>query len=168
MRLQREIELPVSAARAFAEVCKLSLLEHIAWPLMKFEPREPRTFPREWQAGRFRVGLKLFGFIPLGDQWIVISVENGSASPILRDNGYSAMIPRWDHWIFIEPTGSKKCRYIDRVDIEAGLLTPFVWLFAKCFYAHRQRRWRALAEAGFAPLTILSLPVDDEFKPPSA
>ena len=34
--------------------------------------------------------------------------------------------------------------------IEAGILTPFVWLFARQFYAHRQRRWAALAANGFS------------------
>jgi len=36
------------------------------------------------------------------------------------------------------------------VTIEAGILTPFVWLFARLFYAHRQRRWAALAAKGFS------------------
>jgi len=35
------------------------------------------------------------------------------------------------------------------VTIKAGVLTPFVWLFARLFYAHRQRRWATLAAKGF-------------------
>jgi len=36
------------------------------------------------------------------------------------------------------------------VDIEAGLLTPFIWLFSQVFYRHRQRRWQALVKRQFA------------------
>ena len=61
-------------------------------------------------------------------------------------------VERWDHLITIAPDGPSRTRYRDTVDIEAGLLTPFVWLFAQFFYRHRQRRWRALAQTGFRAL----------------
>jgi len=40
----------------------------------------------------------------------------------------------------------------DRVHIDAGMLTPLVAAFARLFYAHRQKRWRALAKNGFHAL----------------
>ncbi len=40
--------------------------------------------------------------------------------------------------------------YRDRVEIDAGLLTPVVAALARVFYRHRQGRWRALAARGFA------------------
>jgi hypothetical protein len=33
----------------------------------------------------------------------------------------------------------------DEIEIEAGWLTFFVWLFAQWFYRHRQRKWRNVA-----------------------
>jgi hypothetical protein len=36
----------------------------------------------------------------------------------------------------------------DRVDIRAGLLTPFIWLFAQGFYRWRQYRWGRLLAQG--------------------
>jgi hypothetical protein len=38
------------------------------------------------------------------------------------------------------------------VHIDAGMLTPLVAAFARLFYAHRQKRWRALAKNGFHAL----------------
>jgi hypothetical protein len=38
----------------------------------------------------------------------------------------------------------------DTVEVRAGVLTPFIWLFAQLFYRHRQRRWRALVARRFA------------------
>jgi len=34
--------------------------------------------------------------------------------------------------------------YTDEIEIQAGWLTPGIWLFAQLFYRHRQRRWKAL------------------------
>jgi len=96
----------------------------------------------------------LFGVIPLGWQAIVITLpEPEGNSRFVRDNGYSLLIRRWDHWITIEPAGDGTCtRYTDTVHVDAGLLTPLIAGFAKVFYAHRQRRWRALARRGFSAL----------------
>lgn len=37
-----------------------------------------------------------------------------------------------------------KVSYTDEIEIQAGWLTPVIWLFAHVFYRHRQRRWKAL------------------------
>ncbi|WP_374137484.1 hypothetical protein [Sphingomonas sp.] len=68
----------------------------------------------------------------------------------MRDNGSGDLIKRWDHWITIEPIAPDRCRYTDEVEVSAGIFTPFIWLFALVFYAHRQSRWRALVKSGFA------------------
>jgi ligand-binding SRPBCC domain-containing protein len=125
------------------------LLMHIAAPLIQFRLIEPATATAFKDGDQFRVGMKLFGFLPLADQWIVPSIHlpTDSAWPRkLRDNGHSALISTWDHWITVEPDGKGGTLYRDEVEVKAGLLTPFIWLFAQIFYRHRQRRWRALAK----------------------
>lgn len=131
------------------------LLDHIAAPMVHFG--YPAEFDRdgEWPVGEHRVSLKVFGLIPLG--WQVIGIEKpdgpDAETITLRDNGYSPLIKRWDHWIVIRPHPSGEgTLYTDRVHIEAGLLTPIVAAYARVFYAHRQRRWRALAVEDFAAL----------------
>ena len=79
------------------------------------------------------------------------------AAPLIRfirDNGYGPLIKRWDHWIAIAADEGGTTHYTDRVAIEAGLITPLITTFARVFYAHRQRRWRALARTGFAALKV--------------
>jgi hypothetical protein len=66
----------------------------------------------------------------------------------VRDNGYGPLIKRWDHWIEINAEGTGT-RYVDRVHIDAGVLTPLICGFARLFYAHRQRRWRRLVARNF-------------------
>ncbi|WP_375402516.1 hypothetical protein [uncultured Sphingomonas sp.] len=95
--------------------------------------------------------MRLFGLVPIGEQWIVTSEPPaGPGRYLFRDNGRGGLASRWDHLITIETLEPARCRYTDIVEIEAGLLTPFVWSFARLFYTHRQRRWRALVSSGFA------------------
>ncbi len=54
------------------------------------------------------------------------------------------LVRRWDHLVRVRPEGDGHTRYSDEIEIEAGLLTPIVWLFAEVFYRHRQRRWKRL------------------------
>lgn len=51
--------------------------------------------------------------------------EDGEWPKRLRDDGYSAMIRKWDHWITIEPSPDGRTNYRDEVEISAGVLTPF-------------------------------------------
>jgi hypothetical protein len=128
------------------------LLSHIAWPMISFAPSDSEGWPTQF-VDNIPVPARLFllGLIPLGVQWIVPSLhlpERGIWPKRLRDNGHSRLIKRWDHWITIEPDGQGGTRYRDTVDVQAYLLTPFVWAFAQFFYRHRQRRWRTLANQG--------------------
>lgn len=67
---------------------------------------------------------------------------------MLRGNGYSLLISKWDHLITAQEAGGGTL-YRNRVTIKAGILTPYVWLLARLFYAHRLRRWAILAANGF-------------------
>ena len=42
---------------------------------------------------------------------------------------------------FLKPIDHDHTGYTDEVEIHAGWKTPFVCLWAKLFYAHRQRKW---------------------------
>ena len=55
------------------------------------------------------------------------------------------MIRSWRHEITTTPLGDNQCQYVDRIDIDAGPMTPVVAAFAAVFYRYRQRRWRSLA-----------------------
>jgi hypothetical protein len=146
--LSTTINLPAEAV--WAEVQSAPLLMHVAWPMMRFVPVGQEPIEKFKPGGRYLVKLRLFGVLPFGTQWIVTSAhepENDEWPKRLRDNGYSAMIRKWDHWITIFPNPDGSTSYQDEVDIAAGIMTPFVWAFAQLFYRHRQRRWRALARS---------------------
>jgi len=50
----------------------------------------------------------------------------------------------WNHDISFREVGPGKVSYTDEIEIQAGCLTPAIWLFAHLFYRHRQRRWKVL------------------------
>jgi hypothetical protein len=143
-----------SADRVWDEVQKTNLLKYVAYPLLKFEPLTPIEFPAVWQSGKYLVKLKAFGCIPLGRQCIVISQPDSDSGPSLgvyqiRDDGYGDIVTKWDHQITIRSTPGGLAQYTDRVEVRAGLLTPFIWLYAHIFYRYRQYRWRRLIRNDF-------------------
>lgn len=148
MKLSRSTIIALPPETVWAEVQTAKLLMHIAWPLVRFSPVSDEPFEAFKPGGRYPMKLRLFGVVPFGTQWIVTSVhqpETGVWPKQLRDNGHSALISKWDHWITIAPTESGGTFYSDEVEISAGIVTPFIWAFAQLFSWHRQRRWRGLA-----------------------
>lgn len=150
MKVSRSTLIDLPAEIVWSEVQTARLLFHIAWPLVLFITVGSEPLEHFKPGGRYQVKLRLLGILPLGTQWIVTSVHqpaSGEWPKRLRDNGYSALITQWDHWIVISPDGKGTTHYSDDVEISAGLITPFIWAFAQVFYWHRQRRWRGLARS---------------------
>lgn len=125
------------------------LLHYVTRGVLSFHPIDPPEFPERWRDGEYKTGMRWKGVLPIG--WQVIRIET---QPVrgdvrsLRDNGYGPLIRKWDHMIEIRPVDAG-CSYVDRLDLEAGLLTPVVAAFASRFYRHRQKRWRRLVANSF-------------------
>ena len=150
MKVSRSTHIAIKPETVWAEVQTTGLLQHIAWPLVRFIPVDDAAFDRFRPAGRYEVKLRLFGMIPSGTQWIVSSLHevDGTQWPKrLRDNGRSALISKWDHWITVTPDPNGGTLYSDEVEVSAGAMTPIIWVFAQIFYWHRQRRWQGLAKS---------------------
>lgn len=148
MHLQLESVLPCLYEEAVHHVKTPRLLQFIAQPLVKFVPAEDTVVPSQWEESTYWFHLRIFGVLPFGKQAVRISFHREDGVFKVRDNGYSALIKRWDHWMEIRRLDSGVF-YSDTLDLDAGLLTPFIYLFARVFYAHRQRRWLKLATNGF-------------------
>ncbi|WP_234031888.1 DUF3703 domain-containing protein [Porphyrobacter sp. SLTP] len=158
MKVSRSTHIALKPETVWAEVQKAGLLQHIAWPLVRFIPVDDAAFESFRPGGRCEVKLRLFGIIPFGTQWIVTSMHDADGTDWpkrLRDNGHSALISRWDHWITVMPEPNGGTHYSDEVEVSAGALTPFIWAFAQIFYWHRQRRWRGLANS-FAARRVIA------------
>jgi len=150
MKVIIQTRLACAASRAWEEVQKPRLLNHVAAPLLKFAPLNASGFPETWEEGDFFVSMFVLGFLPLGLERIGISTSAGTEGIFrLRDDGGGTLVRSWDHHITIRPDGNEDCLYCDTVDIRAGTLTPLVWIFAQLFYRWRQHRWRRLVASNF-------------------
>ena len=146
MRVFVESTLPCDADRAWAEVQTSALLREVASPLIAIRPLPGDALPERWSASTtLRCRTYLFGLIPLGTRTLFFERIDSRLREI-QTREKDLLVRRWDHRIHVVSLGSGRCRYSDEVEIDAGLLTPVVGLFARQFYRHRQRRWRAVAK----------------------
>lgn len=134
---------PACREEVFEKLQRLKTLQYIASPYASFVPVDENT-EMVWQVGStssFR--FKLFGVIPFGTH--KIRIERFDIDGI-QSREHNEHVPVWDHIITLRDVGNQT-EYTDEVDIKAGLKTPFIWLWAKAFYAHRQRKWIKLLKA---------------------
>jgi hypothetical protein len=145
MRVYVESIFPCPASRAWAGVRTSRLLHEVARPLVRFAAVDARRLPERWQTGEtVRCRSFLFGFIPLGVRALHFERVDDAHREI-QTREHDALVRRWDDLIRVQPERDNATRYSDEIEIDAGLLTPLVWLFAQVFYRHRQRRWRRIA-----------------------
>ena len=149
MQIDLSVLLPCTTDVAVEYARQPRLLAHVAHPLIDFKPVGLPEFPPLWKKGKNWVNMRLFGVFPLGNQAVVITYPQHREGFAMRDNGHSHLIGTWDHLITIEKTHAGTL-YRDRLVVQAGFTTPMIWLFAKIFFRHRQRRWVQLAKNGFA------------------
>ncbi len=76
------------------------------------------------------------------------------ASHVIRSHEYGGPLKRWDHRIVVTPIGETRCGYTDEIDIDGGILTFFIWLYAHLFYRYRQARWKMVVLRGDTGSTL--------------
>jgi hypothetical protein len=101
--------------------------------------------PEDWGAGlTVRVRLFFFHVSPAWKHEIRI-VRLDEAAREIYTNERGGGVRKWNHRLTFEPLSEQRCRYTDEIEIGAGPLTPFVWLFAHAMFRYRHMRWRKLA-----------------------
>ncbi len=95
----------------------------------------------------FEFSLRLFGIIPFGTHTIRIVRFDPEKISSREGNRH---VPVWNHDIQLVAINENHTEYTDRVEIRAGWKTLFIWLWAKAFYTHRQRKWIRLLKEGEA------------------
>jgi hypothetical protein len=123
-----------------------ALLHEVARPLVTIRWIGPEPFPDRWHGGDvFHCRSYLFGLIPLGTRTVIIA-DVDPASQVIETFEWDPLVDSWQHRLMVSPADGGGTAYTDVVEIKAGLLTPLVWLFARWFYRHRHKRWRAVAQ----------------------
>lgn len=88
--------------------------------------------------------VRLFGLGPSFPHHVQITkIDEANGVIETKENG--GLVRIWNHQMRVEPISESECRYTDRIELHAGLITPLVWLFASVFYRYRQWRWQEWA-----------------------
>lgn len=137
-------QLNCSEEQLWSKIIDPSSLQFIASPLLSFAPVQEGALDGHWQAGvPYPLKLYLLKFIPLGRHTIqLVSIDKATNTILSREHGLIARV--WNHIISFQQVAPDVVAYTDEIEIQAGWLTPMVWLFAHLFYRHRQRRWKIL------------------------
>jgi hypothetical protein len=150
MRLHVETRLDCPADHAFQAVQSSALLGEICAGWCRFEPVGDETVPATWAAGgHFRLKPYIFGVLPSGvHEFKVVRIDHAARE--MHFSEHDAVVSRWEHLIRVRPAAAG-CIYSDTIDLDAGLLTPVVFLWSKAFYTARQRRLRRLLPSAPRP-----------------
>lgn len=142
--VDRTVDLPASAGSVWKAAKTPEAFRFVTKRLLVMPVVANRQ--EDWREGETVVGwVFLFGFVPFSRHRLHFSqVDDGSMTLRSRESG--GLVKVWNHDITVTPLGPDRCRYGDRIEIDAGLFTPLVGLYANGFYMLRQRRWRKLAE----------------------
>lgn len=141
--VERSTALEASADAVWAAVKTPSAFRTVTRGLLAMPVIRRRQ--DEWREGETVVGwVFLFGFLPFSRHHLhIASIDESTRT--LSSREFGGVITTWNHDIEINPIDAKTCRYRDRIEIEAGIMTPVIVVYARWFYRMRQRRWRALA-----------------------
>mgnify|MGYP006961701803 FL=1 len=123
---------------------KLSSLVYVTSPFLVFKSLDGGELPDKWELEKeYAFYISAFHIMPLGKHYIVVKIIDAEKKEILS-NEHGTLTKEWNHQILIKRIDENTIRYTDAIEIKAGELTLFVWLFAHIFYRHRQRRWKKL------------------------
>lgn len=146
MIVRRISVFPAKREVVFEKLQRLDTLQYIAAPYASFTPVNEDT-DMVWKAGNtFAYRFKLFSVIPFGTH--MIRIESFDIDSV-QSREYNEHVPVWDHKITLRDNNGQT-DYTDEVEIKAGWKTPFIWIWANAFYAHRQRKWIRLLKNGNA------------------
>ena len=144
MIVKKSSVFPASRDVIFEKLQKLETLQYIAEPYATFEPvgaAEPVWTVGSTSAYRFR----LFSVISFGTHKIHIVRFDPEGVSSREGNEHVSV---WNHDITMIPRDENHTEYTDQIEIRAGWKTVLIWLWAKAFYAHRQRKWIRLLRTG--------------------
>ena len=125
------------------------LLLKIASPILNFKTINPITLPNKWELNKkYKLKLYFFNFLPIGFHNIkVVKIDSENYEIVSNEHGNITSI--WNHYIYLKKIDEKKTEYTDIVEIKAGFLTLFVYIFAHFFYRHRQKKWKKIIKENY-------------------
>ncbi len=129
---------PSRRENVFSLLQRFDTLSYVARPYATFKSTNNED-ELIWEPGKsFSFHFRMFGIIPLGIHRI--NVLEFSKDSIYTKEG-NPFCPVWNHRIILKELDDDRTEYTDEVEIDGGWKTVGIYLWAKAFYSHRQRKW---------------------------
>ena len=145
MLVRVSTRLPAPADLVWDTVKRTDTLRYVTRGLLGFRPEG--ELPERFAEGEtYRMRLLFFGVLPAWRHEIRIAGVDDAGREI-RTEEHGGPIRSWQHRIAVDDEGWGSTRYLDEIQVAAGVLTPLVWFYTQLFYRYRQRRWRRLARS---------------------
>lgn len=133
-------ELPLPAEYAAALARKPELMRFVLAPVVKLPAL---TAPDRIEVGtRASARLWWFGVIPAWTHHIEITELD---ELMIYTSEHGGPVRTWNHRLTFIPIDEHRCRYTDEIETDPGIKGLGTRLFIRLLFAHRHRRWRALA-----------------------
>ena len=143
MLVRVSTRLSVPADVAWDRVKRTDTLRYVTRGLLGLRP--DGEIPERLAEGEtYTMRLLFFGVVPAWRHEIHI-VRLDEETHEIRTEERGGPVRSWRHRIAVDGEGWGSTRYLDEIEIAAGVLTPLVWFYAHLFYRYRQMRWRRLA-----------------------
>lgn len=145
VKVKTILDAPLKRVRY--EIQKPAVMQYVSWPLQYFVPTK-HPFPTLWQNGEYEVELRLFNLLIIGKQLLQIELPTQQNHRYaIRDHGHGIsgvlkFVKKWDHRIILAENENKTTLYSDIIEVNAGIITIPVSLYAQLFYRWRQKRWK--------------------------
>lgn len=137
MRLARAaIELPIDTERAWSLLTKTAVQMHLSRGFFTYGDQLPAHRAEGFEAAS---RLKLLGVLPA---WVhhqrFARVDDQDHELLVEEWG--GPYRTWNHLMRLDALSADCCRFVDQIEIDAGTITPLVWLFARSLCRRRTKR----------------------------
>ena len=141
--VRTEFHYPVPPGRLWTLVTSYDALARVMEGIVAFDGLpEGRV-----EAGQsLSVNVSLLGVLP-AQPYRMDVLECDDAAMVLRSSEKGAGVKRWMHTLSVDPA-PEGSRLTDRIEIDAGALTPIFALWAKYLYTARHKPRLRLLESG--------------------
>lgn len=143
MPLRVSLQLPVSADDVWALLLRRDTFLYLirGW----LDVADTNTWPETFftHGAIYKMRIRIFGWGPMLTHKVCVTHVDANAR-IIETEERGGLVTAWNHRMQVEALSCNRSQYTDYVRLNAGLLTPVVWLFARWFYIARQRRWLQL------------------------
>lgn len=145
MRILLKLELDCASDAAWRAIRSPDVFRAVSAPFTTFDSLEPGGFPESWPEGEHLVRAKAFGVAVIGEQTIDLEfLEPRKGVRAVRDTGRGLSGPltavtRWEHTMAVSALPGARTLFRDQLRVEAGVLTPLLWVGFWAFW-----QWRAI------------------------